>query len=115
MVVMERARRIAIVLRDGCAGPHRSPRYSYVKARRWASVGTVIGVGAGFVTLVPDRQYHLIHLPPDMFMVSNVPVCLRALNFIAVAAATIVLVFRRRFTRHCRRARLSPVEVIRYE
>ena len=78
-------------------------------------VGTVLGVGAGFVTSCLIGKYHLIHLPADMFMVSNVPVRLYPVNFVAVAAATIVLCLLAALYPALQAMRLSPVEVIRYE
>ena len=45
----------------------------------------------GFLTSFLIGKYHLIHLPADMFMVSAVPVRLYPLNFVAVAAAAVVL------------------------
>jgi len=48
-------------------------------------------------------------------MVSNVPVRLYASNFIVVAAATIVLCILAAIYPALQAARLSPVEVIRYE
>jgi lipoprotein-releasing system permease protein len=50
-----------------------------------------------------------------MFMVSAVPVRLYPVNFIAVAAATIVLCILAAVYPALQAARLSPVEVIRYE
>jgi ABC-type lipoprotein release transport system permease subunit len=50
-----------------------------------------------------------------MFMVSDVPVVLNPWNFIAVAAATIVLCLLAAIYPALQAARLSPVEVIRYE
>jgi lipoprotein-releasing system permease protein len=57
----------------------------------------------------------LIHLPPDMFMVSNVPVELNPWNFVLVAVATIVLCMLASVYPALQAARLRPVEVIRYE
>ena len=114
MVVMERRKEIAIVRAMG-ARAARSQRFSCAKARRWASVGTAIGVGAGFVTSCLIGEYHLIHLPPDLFMVSDVPVRLYAVNFIAVAAAAILLCISAAIYPALQARPLSPVEVIRYE
>jgi len=79
-------------------------------------IGTVIGVGTGFVTSFLIGKYHLIHLPADMFMVSDVAGGSQIRGtFIAVAAATIVLCLLAAIYPALQAARLSPVEVIRYE
>jgi lipoprotein-releasing system permease protein len=78
-------------------------------------VGTILGEGPAFATLYLIGKYHLIHLPPDMFMVSNVPVELNPWNFVIVAVATIVLCMLASVYPALQAARLRPVEVIRYE
>jgi len=77
--------------------------------------GTILGTGSGFVTSFLIGKYHLIHLPADMFMVSNVPVELNPWNFVLVAVATIVLCMLASVYPALQAARLRPVEVIRYE
>jgi lipoprotein-releasing system permease protein len=60
-------------------------------------------------------RFHLISLPADMFMVSYLPVELNPWNFILVAAASITLCLLAAVYPALQAARLSPVEVIRYE
>jgi lipoprotein-releasing system permease protein len=67
------------------------------------------------VTSVLIGKYHLIHLPPDMFMVSAVPVRLYPVNFLAVAAAAVVLCLGAALYPAFKARGLSPVEIIRYE
>ena len=114
MVVMERRKEIAIVRAMGARAASVAAIF-LCEGAALGLVGTLIGVGAGFLTSFAIDRYHLIHLPPDMFMVSNVPVCLRAGNFIVVAAATIVLCLLAAVYPALQAMRLSPVEVIRYE
>jgi len=57
----------------------------------------------------------LIHLPADLFMVSAVPVRLYAVNFLAVAAAAVILCVLGAIYPALQARSLSPVEVIRYE
>jgi lipoprotein-releasing system permease protein len=78
-------------------------------------LGTVVGVDAGLLVAYLIGKYQLIHLPADMFMVSAVPVQLNPWNFILVAVATIVLCLAAAIYPASQAARLSPVEVIRYE
>jgi lipoprotein-releasing system permease protein len=114
MVVMERRKEIAIVRTMGARAASVASIF-LCEGAALGVIGTILGVGTGFVTAYLIGRYHLIHLPADMFMVSNVPVELSPLNFIAVAAATVVLCLLAAVYPALQAARLSPVEVIRYE
>jgi len=114
MVVMERRKEIAILRAMGA----RAASVAWIFL--WEGValgvtGTTLGVGAGFVVSFLIGKYHLIHLPADVFMVSAVPARLYPFNFIAVAAAAIVLCAWAAVYPGLKARALSPVEVIRYE
>jgi lipoprotein-releasing system permease protein len=114
MVVMERRKEIAILRAMGA----RSGSVASIFLCEGAAlgvVGTALGVGAGFLTSFAIGKYHLIHLPADMFMVSAVPVRLYSINFIAVAAASVLLCLLAAIYPALQARTLSPVEVIRYE
>jgi len=114
MVVMERRKEIAILRTMGA----RALSVALIFLCEGAAVGvlgTVAGVGTGLLVAYLIGKYHLIHLPADMFMVSAVPVELNPWNFILVAAATILLCLGAAIYPALQAARLSPVEVIRYE
>ena len=114
MVVMERRKEIAILRTMGA----RALSVALIFLCEGAAVGvlgTVAGVGTGLLVSYLIGEYHLIHLPADMFMVSAVPVELNPWNFILVAAATILLCLAAAIYPALQAARLSPVEVIRYE
>jgi len=114
MVVMERRKEIAILRAMGARAA------SLASIFLWEGValgvtGTTAGVGAGFVASFLIGKYHLIHLPPDVFMVSAVPVRLYPFNFVAVGAAAIALCLSAAIYPGLKARALSPVEVIRYE
>jgi lipoprotein-releasing system permease protein len=114
MVVMERRKEIAIVRTMGA----RAASVASIFLSEGAAlglIGTALGVGTGFLTSWLIGKYHLIHLPADMFMVSSVPVTINPWNFVLVAAATITLCVIAAIYPALQAARLSPVEVIRYE
>jgi lipoprotein-releasing system permease protein len=77
--------------------------------------GTALGVTAGFAASYLIGKYHLIHLPPDLFMVSVVPVRLYPINFVTVAAAAILLCACGAIYPALQARALRPVEIIRYE
>jgi lipoprotein-releasing system permease protein len=114
MVVMERRKEIAILRAMGA----RASSISSIFLGEGAALGvggTILGVGLGFIVSFLIGKYHFIHLPPDLFMVSTVPVRLYAVNFIAVAIAAIALCLAGAIYPATRARSLSPVEVIRYE
>ena len=83
MVVMERRKEIAILRAMGARA--RSIAAIFLCEGAALGVGgTSLGVLGGFVASWLIGKYHLIHLPPDLFMVSAVPVRLYPMNFIAV-------------------------------
>lgn len=114
MVVMERRKEIAILRAMGA----RAGSIAMIFLCEGAALGvfgTVLGVGAGFVTSWMIGAFHLIHLPADMFMVSAVPVRLYTGNFVMVALAAIALCVGAALYPAMHARALSPVEVIRYE
>ncbi len=114
MVVMERRKEIAILRAMGARAASIATIF-LCEGAALGAVGTALGVTAGFVGSFLIGKYHLIHLPPDLFMVSVVPVRLYPINFIAVAAAAIALCLCGAIYPALQARALRPVEIIRYE
>jgi lipoprotein-releasing system permease protein len=114
MVVMERRKEIAILRAIGARAASIATIF-LCEGAALGIVGTAFGVTAGFITSLLIGKYHLIRLPPDLFMVSVVPVRLYPINFIAVAAAAILLCLCGAIYPALQARALRPVEIIRYE
>lgn len=114
MVVMERRKEIAIVRAMGARAGSIAAVFLFEGAALGV-VGTMLGVGTGYLASYLIGRYQLIRLPADLFMVSAVPVRLYPINFAAVAVAAIVLCIGAALYPALQARSLSPVEVIRYE
>jgi len=114
MVVMERRKEIAILRAMGARAMAVGGIFVFEGAML-GLVGTILGVGAGFVASLLIGKYHLIHLPADVFMVSAVPARLEPRNFLLVALAAVILCLAAALYPAWQARSLSPVEVIRYE
>jgi lipoprotein-releasing system permease protein len=114
MVVMERRKEIAILRAMGARAGSVAAIF-LCEGAILGVVGTILGVGSGFIFSYLVGRYHLIRLPADLFMVSYVPVRLYAANFIVVALAAVALCLAAAVYPALKARALSPVEVIRYE
>jgi len=114
MVVMERRKEIAILRAMGARAASVAAIF-LTEGALLGVIGTVLGTGTGFVTSWAIGKWHLIKLPSDMFIISYVPVRIYPLNFIMVAAASILLCLAAALYPALKARSLSPVEVIRYE
>jgi lipoprotein-releasing system permease protein len=114
MVVMERRKEVAILQAMGAPVNSVAAIFLFEGALLGVA-GTIAGVGAGFIASYLIGTYHLIHLPPDVFMVSAVPARLYPANFLLVAVSAIALCFCAALYPAWQARSLSPVEVLRYE
>jgi lipoprotein-releasing system permease protein len=114
MVVMERRKEVAILQAMGAPANSVAAIFLF-EGTLLGLAGTIAGVGAGFAVSYLIGKYHLIHLPPDVFMVSAVPARLYPSNFLLVAISAIALCVCAALYPAWQARSLSPVEVLRYE
>jgi len=60
-------------------------------------------------------HYHLFSLPPDVYFLSELPILMKAGDFIMVAVAALLLCFLASIYPASKAAALIPVEAMRYE
>lgn len=114
MIVMEKAREIAIMRAMGATGRGIMSIFM-IHGLIIGIVGTVIGVIGGFALSQLLKTYKFITLPADVYYLSYLPVRMNLFDFIVVPAAAIIISFAATLYPSCQAARLDPVEPLRYE
>ncbi|HVM98003.1 MAG TPA: lipoprotein-releasing ABC transporter permease subunit [Candidatus Acidoferrales bacterium] len=114
MVVMEKRKDIAILKSMGAT--RASVRRIFVsKGMIIGGVGTVVGSVAALIICLVLQRYHFIQLPPDVYGMDTLQVRIYPQYFLLVAVAAMLISLLATLYPSRQAARLSPVDVIRYE
>jgi lipoprotein-releasing system permease protein len=114
MVVMDKKRDIG-VLRSMGASSSSIMRIFILQGLQVALVGVAIGSLLGFVSSWVIDRYEIVELPSDIYFIDTLPIRVDPLDFLLVAAATVLICLLGAVYPAWRAARLVPVEAIRYE
>jgi lipoprotein-releasing system permease protein len=114
MVVMEKRKDVAILKSMGATGSSISRIFHY-KGMIIGVLGTVFGNLVAFAACLLLQNYEVIPLPKDVFYVNTLPVKMRPEYFAVVTVASLLIVLLATIYPARQAARLTPVDVIRYE
>lgn len=114
MVVMEKRKDLAILLSMG-ATRGSVKRIFVSKGMMIGVAGTLAGSVAGYVVCLLIQRYRFVELPADVYAIDRLAVRIYPEYFFLVAAVSLVLCWLATLYPARQAARLSPVEVIRYE
>ncbi len=113
MMVMEKTRDIAILKAMGATD--KSIRRIFVfKGMIIGSVGTSLGVCAGYLLCKLLEKYKFIDLPGDVYYITTLPVRLIAFDVLLIASAAMVICFLATLYPARQASKLNPVEAIRH-
>ncbi|MCY4606439.1 MAG: FtsX-like permease family protein, partial [Gemmatimonadetes bacterium] len=77
-------------------------------------IGTVLGCLIGFALCWAQQSFALISIPGDMYFISSLPVDMSVVDFVMVAAISMVICLATSIYPARKAAGLMPVEAIRY-
>jgi lipoprotein-releasing system permease protein len=112
MVVMEKRKDIAVLMAMG-ATPAEVRRIFVLKGMIVGAFGSAAGLLLGALGCFLLSHYHFIHIEKKIYGISTLPVDPRPLNFVIVAAASLLLCWIAAMYPARQAAREMPVEVFR--
>lgn len=113
MIVLEKTKEIGVLKAMG-ASARAIKRIFVMEGLICGVIGTLAGSALGFLLCWVQLKYQIISLPPDVYIISSVPVLMSKLDFIFVGAVVILLCYLAAVYPARYAARLDPVESIRY-
>ena len=114
MIVMEKTREIGILKSMGATSKMIMKIFmfeGFIIGLLGTGLGLIIGYTLGFLQL----KYKIISLPPDVYILSAVPIKMYFIDFIAISFMAMFLCLLASVYPAYRASRLEPVEAIRYE
>ncbi len=114
MVVMEKTREIGILKSMGASSRSILKIFLY-EGLLVGVIGTVLGCIIGYSAGFLQMKFHIISLPPDVYLINSLPVVMKWVDFISIASISILLSLVASLYPAYRASKLLPVEAIRYE
>ena len=114
MMVMEKSRDIAVLMSMG-ARREQIRRIFLYQGLLIGTVGTVVGLAAGYVLCFLANQYRWIRLNEEVYSLSFVPFEPRWVDGLWIAAAAILVSYLATLYPSRSATRIAPAEALRYE
>jgi lipoprotein-releasing system permease protein len=78
-------------------------------------IGAVLGLIIGYSLCWAQIKFKFFSLPPDVYIISAMPILMKPLDFVFIATAALFLSLVATLYPAYRAAKLDPVQSIRYE
>jgi len=114
MVVMEKTRDIGILKSMGAASGSIMRIFMF-EGLLVGLVGTLMGCLGGYLLCWAQETFHFFSLPAEIYFINTLPIEMRLLDFVKVAAAAMTLCFLATVYPARKASKLVPVDAIRYE
>jgi lipoprotein-releasing system permease protein len=114
MMVTEKTRDIAILKAMGATGSQIRKIFT-IQGLIVGAIGTFGGFVIGLVLCLLLKKYEFISLPPEVYLMSTLPVEIRPLQILTIILVSLLISFLATIYPASQAAKLDPVEAIRYE
>ncbi|MCH7678516.1 lipoprotein-releasing ABC transporter permease subunit [candidate division KSB1 bacterium] len=114
MIVLEKTKEIGVLKSMGASSSGIMKIFMF-EGLIGGVVGTALGCIIGFVVCWAQERFQFFSLPPDVYIISALPILMKARDFIFIASAALLLCFMATFYPARKASKLDPVDAIRYE
>ncbi|MDZ7359856.1 MAG: lipoprotein-releasing ABC transporter permease subunit [candidate division KSB1 bacterium] len=114
MVVLEKTKEIGILKSMGASNESVMRIFIYQGAVAGV-IGAVLGVVISYLLCWAQIKFKFFELPPDVYIISALPILMKPLDFILVAGAAFMISLTATIYPAYRAAKLDPVQAIRYK
>ncbi|MFQ5676853.1 MAG: lipoprotein-releasing ABC transporter permease subunit [bacterium] len=114
MIVLEKTKEIGILKSMG-ATSSSIMKVFMLEGLIGGVVGTMLGCLIGFSLCWAQQKFEFFSLPPDVYIISALPILMKVRDFVLIALAALLLCFLATVYPALKASKLEPVEAIRYE
>ncbi len=113
MLVIEKRKDIAILKSMG-ANRSQVMKIFMFQGTLLGFVGTVAGTVLGFVLCWAQQTFDIVSIPGEIYFINSLPIDMRAIEFVIVAGASVIISFLATLYPSRRAARLFPSDILRH-
>ncbi len=114
MVVMEKTKEIGILISMGATSRSILKIFLF-EGLLVGLIGTILGNIIGYTIGYLQLKYHIVALPPDVYIINFLPILMKWSDFMYISAVAIFLSLTASAYPAYKASKLEPVEAIRYE